>query len=105
VAMTTSQVEQVGAANNAKPLSWARAWRSRRVHGRDRDRVAIIIPEMAANIIHHVRHLLVAHHAAERGHVPLAPDHDPQHVVGGAEIAAPGEGRIGAGADGALRVS
>jgi hypothetical protein len=54
---------------------------------------------MAADIIHHVRNLIVAHHAAER-HAPLSPDHDPEHGVGGGEIAVLGEGRIGAGASG-----
>jgi hypothetical protein len=68
VAMTTSQVEQVGAANNAKLLSRARTWRSCRLYGGGRHPVAIIISEMATDINHHVRNLLVARHAADGGH-------------------------------------
>ena len=96
--------QALASAANKPSRSRARAWRSRRLYGRGRHRVAIVVAEMAAEVVHHVRNLLVAHHAAQRRHVPLAADHDPQHGIGGGQLPVRGEGRIGAGAGGALGV-
>ena len=79
-------------------LSRARTWRSRRLYGRGRQRVAIIIVEMAADTIDHVRNLFVAHHAAERWHAVLHAEDDAQHVSAEARFWVLGKRRVGAGA-------
>src|SRR5471032_623258 len=68
------------------------------------DRLAIVVAEMAANIVDYIRDLLVAHHASYRRHSTQSVQQHGLHVIGGGEIVVRGERGIGGGAHRALRV-